>query len=687
MTAPPSLSAPAAARPTPVSPRHHAAALLPGLIAVGLMLAWVVHDGGYNTDTWYWGALLLLAALGAVVVAAGPGRIRLQRASALALALFSLYVGWSYLSILWAQSPGDALQGSNRALLYLLLFTFMTVLPWTAEGALLALLTFAVGVGIVAIVVLIGLASADGVQQLIVDGRLQATTGYFNSSAALFTIEALVAIGLATRRELPAPLRGLLIAFACAGLQLAILGESRGWLFTLPLVVVATLAIVRDRLRFAAAAVLPMIALLARLHLLVAVYSADPGGSLDRAAMSAGRASLILCAVMLVVGTLAAWGDMLVVAPSMSVVAKRWIGTVLAVLAIAVVAASGVAATHGHPVRFVKREWSGFTHEPTASQSGSRFATVGSGRYDFWRVALDAFAAHPIGGLGQDNFADYYITRRRTNEDPSWTHSLEMRLLAHTGLVGFVLFAGFIVCSIAAALRPRRRGSPLTGAVAGIALLPLVVWLIHGSIDWFWEMPALSGPALGFLGMAGALGAQALDGAPQTGARPPDDASARARARIMRSATIAGAVVAFVTAVIVLGLPYLAVREVSIASNLRSSNPQVALSDLATAAKLNPLTADPGRLAGTIALQSGQYAVAQQRFRQSIAREPGGWYAWLGDGLASSALGDRARARHDFTVAASIDSQDYAVQQALARVSSRTPMTPSQAFALLAVEQ
>ena len=36
-------------------------------------------------------------------------------------------------------------------------------------------------------------------------------------------------------------------------------------------------------------------------------------------------------------------------------------------------------------------------------------------------------------------------------------------------------------------------------------MLPLVVWLIYGSVDWFWEMPALSGPALGFLGVAVAL--------------------------------------------------------------------------------------------------------------------------------------------------------------------------------------
>ncbi len=156
------------------------------------------------------------------------------------------------------------------------------------------------------------------------------------------------------------------------------------------------------------------------------------------------------------------------------------------------------------------------------SSTGSHFADVGSGRYDFWRVSLDAFLAHPLGGLGQDNFADYYVVRGRTGEEPSWTHSLEMRLLAHTG-------ARRLRCSspassprrCALALRARRRATrPARGRWSRSALLPLVVWLIHGSVDWFWEMPALSGPALGFLGMAGSIADREIAIGPDAGVVP-----------------------------------------------------------------------------------------------------------------------------------------------------------------------
>jgi tetratricopeptide (TPR) repeat protein len=302
---------------------------------------------------------------------------------------------------------------------------------------------------------------------------------------------------------------------------------------------------------------------------------------------------------------------------------------------------------------------------------------VGSGRYDFWRVSVDAFVRHPIGGLGQDNFANYYVRHRDTAEEPEWVHSLELRLLTHTGVVGLLLFACFLLAAIAAAVKVRRAGLDLAAGVAGAALLPLVVWAIHGSVDWFWEMPALSGPALGFLGMVDGLG-------------PPRGSPAAARAApplagYRRLAAGLGSSIAFAAALAVLAFPYLSVRETSIASDAQARNPVAALHDFSKAADLNPLDPTPSRLGGTVALRIGRFAEAQSRFRETIAREPGGWFGWLGAGLAASALGERARAHHDYQVAAAINSRQPAVTQALARVYSRHPLTPEQAFALLVV--
>ncbi len=120
-----------------------------------------------------------------------------------------------------------------------------------------------------------------------------------------------------------------------------------------------------------------------------------------------------------------------------------------AVGAASVLISSGAAA----------RGWHQFTTNAHVHPGVQRFADLGSGRYDFWRVAVNGFVAHPVGGLGQDNFAQAYVAARHTSEEPAWIHSLELRLLAHTGAVGFALFVAFVVCAIAAyRLRRQRRG-------------------------------------------------------------------------------------------------------------------------------------------------------------------------------------------------------------------------------------
>ena len=643
------------------------------------MVLWAEHDGGYDADTWYWGALLLLALTAGVTVGRGVSGMRISRRSGVALGAFSLYVGWSYLSITWAHVPGTALAGSNRALLYLLMFALMSTIPWTPKGAQIALVAFALGVGAIGIVILLKLASADQIGQLVVDGRLEAPTGYFNGSAALFTIGALVATALASRRELPGLLRGVLVAAASAGLELAVIAQSRGWLFTLPLVLIVTIAVVPDRLRFGLTAILPTAAAVIPVHRLVSVYGNGDPAALTRAAQSAGRAALILCTAMLVLGTVVAWIEGVRRPPELSPRRRRQIGIAAVTIALAAALVGGSVATHGDPIGFVETQWQGFSHPTNAAPKGSHFATVGSGRYDFWRVALDAFLAHPIGGLGQDNFDNYYLLHRRTNEEPAWTHSLELRLLAHTGLVGFGLFAAFLAAALPLALRARRRGDPLGRAMAGIALLPLIVWLIHGSLDWFWELPALAGPALGFLGLACSLG---VAGDPRqttsvTGSRRPR----------LRRVAIGAATLAFGAATVVLGFSYLSVREVSMASDARFSDPAAALHDLTLAAKLDPLNSDPGRLGGVIALQNGDYRTAASRFAQAIERGSGDWLSWLGAGLAASAQGQRARAHRDFRVAYTINSQQPAVSQALARVYDQNPLTSAQAFKLLVLVQ
>ena len=54
----------------------------------------------------------------------------------------------------------------------------------------------------------------------------------------------------------------------------------------------------------------------------------------------------------------------------------------------------------------------------TANGSGNRLLSgLGSNRYDFYRVALDEFVAHPLVGIGADNFQQQYLARGPQRRD------------------------------------------------------------------------------------------------------------------------------------------------------------------------------------------------------------------------------------------------------------------------------
>ncbi|HKG04318.1 MAG TPA: hypothetical protein VKB03_14165 [Conexibacter sp.] len=691
--------------------RSEGVVLVPALLAVGLFVYWGAHGGGYETTTWEPSALFVLGLLVASAAGLGLGGLRASRPLLVALALLTAYVGFSYLSIAWAPAPGEALDGSNRALLFLLLFALFALLPWRTWTALVTLSAFALGIGTIAIVTLARLGSADQIPSLFNGTRLDAPVGYVNGSAALLLIAALVSIALAARRELPVLLRGLLLALAAAALQLSVLCESRGWLFALPIVLVLSLILIpgSDRLRFALWALVPFAGSALALPALLDVFTqADEAPTaaatlqaLVRTSDHAADVALLVCTGVLAVGlALAALDRRTTVSPRVARGANR-IGAGVALVAVLAAIAAGLVLTDGRPDQRIADYWNRSNGYQATAPGSSRFAAVGSNRPDFWRASLKAFADHPLGGLGQDNWGAYYLRERRSNEQPRWTHSFELRLLAHTGIVGFLLFVGFLVSALTAALAGRRRAGRTAAAVAAVALLPGVVWLVHGSVDWFWEIPALSGPAFAFLALAGASmrqlrpsttpvfeapassteGAEAAESMVPAAERMRAGAAARAGRGRLAVAVGLGALALLAAAAI--ALPYLAEREVAAASSGWPSDPARAFERLDRAADLNPLSSRPELVAGVIALELGRSRVAEQHFSAALERDGGDWFAYFGRGLALSALGERARARLQYERARSFDPAEQLVREALSRVGRRNPLTAQEAFGSL----
>ncbi len=472
-------------------PDHAAEAYSPGLsragtLAVGLagiaiLLWWAAEEGGYAPTVWYPGALVFLALVAVVAVGKGRRDGPAPR-SWLALALLAAFTAWSFLSIVWAGVQGDAWDGANRTLLYLTVYATFALLPWRAPEGAVVLGLFALGTAAIGCFAL----ASDGAGAFNWN-RLADPIGYENASAALFLMAFWPAVALAARPEVHWAARGLLLAAGGALLQLALLAQSRGSILGVAVALPLLVLLSRERIRVLAALLLVAVATLATLDPLLDVVAGGGVTEVERAVAREREALALSSGVLLVLGALLAFRDRPGRARrSFAFVAsrRRTVAILAAALLVVVLGAVAAASTLA-----------------SAPRPG-----LESGRYDMWRVAAGEFADRPLLGVGVDNFAADFVRERRTSEEPLYPHSLLLRTFSQTGLVGGALFLGFVVAALAAALPRRREPDALTGAVAAASVTAAVYWLVHGSIDWLWEVPVLGASALALLGLASGLG-------------------------------------------------------------------------------------------------------------------------------------------------------------------------------------
>jgi hypothetical protein len=637
-----------------------------GLPALAVILLWTASDGGYHPVDWYPGALLLLALALAAWLGVGASRTTLAAPALVALLALGAYVAWSYVSILWAATPGDALTGSNRALAYLLAFALCVRLDWSARRLRLALAAYVAGIGAIAVATLAQLAAGPA-PQLLLNGQLAAPLGYHNGTAALGSFAALTAIALGCRRDQAILLRAALGAVATAGLELALLAQSRGWLYTLPIAAAVLVALSPSRMRTAAWAAIPAVAALLTLPWILRGYAAADGiggtptaNAVARADVASARAALVAVLLGAVAAAALAHADRRGALARRRVGLRRAATVVAATLAAALATGGGLLVSSGAAASELDRMRLGERPRPGTP----RMLQLGTGRFDYWRVALGRVARRPLTGLGQDNFAQAYLVARRTNEEPAWVHSLGLRLLAHTGAIGLILFATFLGAALLAALAAARAGGPVAHAVIGAALTPAVVWTIHGSVDWFWELPALSVPVFCLLGAAAAM-------APARAS--PSAAHAGALSRVAGPTALAA------VATVALAPAALGESALADARAQAAERPAAALLAVGRASRLQPLSAAPATLGAALELRAGRPAAARRWLAEALARDRHSWLAWLELGVSESALRRPAAAHAALRRAAQLDPREPVIAVARRRVSSRRPLTISEA--------
>jgi tetratricopeptide (TPR) repeat protein len=671
---------------------RRAPATLPALVAIALFIVWATSQGGYPLTHWAPGGVVVLALLTITAVALRARLAELPLAVKLALACLAAYTALSYLSILWAGVPGDAWEGANRTLLYLLVFALFAT--WRQQGTSAALLLCVWTLSLIGLALFVLLhvegASGAGLQALLPGARLTYPSGYANANAAQWLMAFWPALLLVRTRELHWSLRGLLAGGAVLLAEVALLSQSRGSLYATPVVLVLVFVLLPQRTR-TFAVLIPIaagIAAAARPVLHVGNDLNKHEEVVHATLHSAVTATLLASvAVALVVALAAAIESRVKLSAATETRTRRVVGAVAIAALVAVIAGGWAAA--GDPVARVRHGWDTFKGGYAANSSGGDRLTsgLGSNRYDFYRVALDEFKAHPLAGIGADNFQQAYLVKGHSEETPRYPHSVELRVLTQTGLVGALLAllglgAALVAVARAGLLRSARRADPLGASVAVAAFAGFGYWLVHGSFDWFWEFAGLGAPAFALLGLACALAparASALAGERETGSDAPGggagDASSRrgawpssARTLLARRVAIGVGIVALLAAAASFVMPWLGQLQLEHAAQIWTKAPRQAYAALDDSANLNPLSDEAYLEAGSIALRFEDLARAERQFSLALGRVPGDAYATLELGAISSSRGDRAAAQRLFERTVRLDPRDQLARAALAAV-------------------
>jgi hypothetical protein len=469
---------------------------LPAAVLVGcaLRLAWHVQGSIAATD--WLGYAVLTALLLALPLAAGAAALPSRSVTA-AIGALALLGVWALVSLEWSPLPTLARDEGLLTLWYVLVVAVAAVGARTAEARLWTIATAGLGLAGLALATAATLRFGGSPLSRYDGGRLSFPITYANAQASMFAIGFWPCIVIASRRSSHLLLRAAGVGAAAACLGGVLLPQSKGAILGLAVATIAVAAVSPDRLRLLVPAGIAFLGGAAAFRPLTGPFRVYTPAAEAAAIQRAGLALLVLAAGGAAAGLLYALADRRITLD------ERWrrlAGRLALVCLLLAVAAGGIAAAAaiGNPGEFAQRKWSTFTRMPNEERTSTHLLTLGSNRYDFWRVAAGEFSRHPLAGTGARGFGAAYLVHGRSPETPARAHSVAMDVLSEQGIVGFALLAiGLGLLIVAAGRGARVRNAP---AVAGFAAG--VAWLAQALVDWTWTFPAVTVPALVLLAAA-----------------------------------------------------------------------------------------------------------------------------------------------------------------------------------------
>ena len=554
--------------------------------------------------------------------------------------LLAGFAVWCAITLLWSVAPDNSWAALNRGLAY----TLVVVLAIAAgSSAPRAIERVAYGWLLVAVAcALYALAGKvmPGVNVLGLDfnhtaiaSRLRDPLQYWNALALVAVLAVPIALRLTTDRERAIGVRfgalaAMFVLLCCLGMT-----YSRGGLVSLLAAVFVMTLLGGQRLRGLAVFGTTIVMLVPPLAL---AFSRPAMKGINVPLDERTPDGIVLGMVMtgsLIALTIAGWGMLRLEergrwSDESTALVWRGLGAMAGVLALIVV--FGIATSKGGPAQFFDDAWNEFTKVSQDRDSDpTRIVSSNSGnRWVWWEEAAGAWSDKPLGGWGAGSFGVTHLIYRKVELEVQQPHSVPLQFLAETGVVGAALgmgAIGFLLFAALARLRGMRGGRERDLAVALFA--GGVAWVVHSFVDFDWDIPGVTVPALLFLGVLAASPARRERRDPPAGAEQPGDAPVGPRAAgLALACVVLGLVV--VSALLPAWADSKASSALAVSTTAGEDELRGASARAQTGARLDPTSVRPLLAAADLAQNRGRLLDARRYLLDAVERQPYSVIAW-----------------------------------------------------------
>ena len=584
------------------------------------------------------------------------------------IALLAGFAAWSGLSITWSIAPDESWLELNRAIAYTLVaglaLALGSSLPRAAERVALAYLgiatlaaAYALGGKLFPWVDIPGVLDLNQTERF---SRLRAPLEYWNALGLVCVLGVPIAIRAAV--EARDRLRSRTVAHVALVILLITLGltYSRGGLLVLAVALGLQVAIGPERGRLAATAGLGILGALPAF--LVAIVRDDLTANgvpvSDRIDDGLLLAVAVLAGIAVVLALSRALAGRSREHRGLSAVARhraRRAGLAVAV-AVPVLVIAGLALSERGFTGTISHQFEEFSEPKFDPQNDpARVLQTNAGnRYIWWEEAAGAFWDRPLVGYGAGSFPLVHRLYRDNTIEVRQPHNVPLEFLSETGLIGAGLaLGGLALLGIAAARTGLARAPGRERGFAAALLVGAAAWGLHTLVDWDWDIPGVTLPALIFLGVLAA--------------RPPGTP----RDRVAQSPGTGGGVkvalggVAAVLVIALAALPAIAKELTSDALSQAAKNTEADLTaageTAALAKRLNPFAVEPVFAQAAIAERGNQPAAAAALLVEAVERQPDNPATWARLGRFQVLLDDSLGATRSLIAAARLDPATAAV--------------------------